>query len=121
MTGKAEILKFLADGAFKEIPVEAIDVSAPLAGSRRPEIVPDNGKIATAYPNLRPTDLIVRWCHLQESRDIGTQNGHVWLDTDETPVVVHGACFGVFAVADVLILSDGGEAETKGESNLVLP
>jgi hypothetical protein len=105
--GKKDILDGIADGSIKPVAVEAIEIGAAptWAHPKRTIIVPDNGKIQVAYPDLKPTEVTVRWHHPAERAE-ARQSGHVWLDADGSPVVVHGECFGVFPLADVLVLSD---------------
>jgi hypothetical protein len=116
MEGKKALLDQFK-GEVEVIEVEALEIGAPLEGSRCRPVVPDDGRIASAYPHLRPTRKVVRWRHPAEP-ETSAQSGHVWLEPDGTPVLVHGDCFGVFALADVVILSDGSEPESGGFSNL---
>lgn len=110
MEGKAKLLAALDAGTVKVIAVEVINRPASAMDFQRRLniIVPDDGRIATAYPDLRPTEAVVRWRHPAEPKR-NVQSGHVWLETNGAPVVVHGACYGVFALADVIVLNDEDE------------
>jgi hypothetical protein len=105
MKGKAELLAAIAKGDVKETTVEVVEMAKPISGSRRKEIVPDDGKIASAYPDLVPLDVTVRWRHPAEKPN-DVQSGSVWKDKDGVPVVVHGGCFGIFPLADVVVLDE---------------
>ncbi len=105
MDGKKALIEGLSEGTILPVEVESIEICTPLPKSRREPIVPDNGKIVSAYPDLTPTNKVVRWRHLSEPEN-SVQSGHIWLEPDGTPVVVHGACFGIFGFEDILIVDE---------------